>query len=155
MKKDAQTFRSHILLHFELFITISDSTMTNFGFNHSKNTFKSRFTLFLLLSTASMSNAFAVQGKGNNRWSPQTLRASASDNGENVKTIDILSLDSIRSSLIRQEETIIFALIERSQFLQNQQVYEKGAMGSFVDQEDPSESLSFLEYMLMGTVSFL
>ena len=35
---------------------------------------------------------------------------------ENIKTRDLLSLDYIRSTLIRQEETIIFALIERAQF---------------------------------------
>ena len=39
-----------------------------------------------------------------------------------------LSLDNIRQSLIRQEDTIIFSLIERAQFAANQPVYESGAM---------------------------
>lgn len=47
---------------------------------------------------------------------------------EHLKTKDVLSLDSIRSSLIRQEETIIFALIERAQFHENGIVYERGAL---------------------------
>ena len=34
-----------------------------------------------------------------------------------------LTLDSIRNDLIRQEETIIFALIERAQFARNACVY--------------------------------
>ena len=36
---------------------------------------------------------------------------------------DTLSLQNIRSSLIRQEDTIIFSLIERAQFARNQPVY--------------------------------
>jgi len=77
-----------------------------------------------------------------------------------LKTMDILSLDSIRSTLIRQEETIIFALIERSQFLQNRIIYEKGGFGELPKippgSSDPgddvtAEELSFLEYLLIGT----
>jgi chorismate mutase len=73
-----------------------------------------------------------------------------------IKTVDVLSLDSIRSTLIRQEETIIFALIERAQYRHNSMVYVKGAMGdlgippgSTLPQQDGQ--LSFLEYMLVGT----
>jgi hypothetical protein len=39
-----------------------------------------------------------------------------------------LSLDNIRQSLIRQEDTIIFSLIERAQFAANSPVYMSGAM---------------------------
>ena len=38
-----------------------------------------------------------------------------------------LSLDTVRAELIRQEETIIFALIERAQFARNAAVYRTGA----------------------------
>ena len=48
----------------------------------------------------------------------------------NVKTSDELSLDSIRSTLIRQEETIIFAIIERAQFRCNDIVYTPGRFGN-------------------------
>jgi len=75
-----------------------------------------------------------------------------------VKTVDVLSLDSIRSSLIRQEETIIFALIERAQFRSNDIVYTKeggfGNLGIPAGSHLPEgckEELSFLEYMLVGT----
>jgi chorismate mutase len=76
---------------------------------------------------------------------------------ECVKTADVLSLDSIRSTLIRQEETIIFALIERAQFRENSIVYEKGGFGNLgcplgSNPSASDEPLSFLEYMLMGTV---
>lgn len=84
-----------------------------------------------------------------------------------IKTMDILSLDSIRSTLIRQEETIIFALIERAQFRRNDIVYQSGGfgdlglpLGSFISQQQGSSSypqipLSFLEYMLIGTVCIM
>ena len=84
------------------------------------------------------------------------------NNDDCVKTLDVLSLDSIRNTLIRQEETIIFALIERAQFRQNSICYKPGAMGTLGtppgsrevpkttngDDECPQ---SFLEYMLAGT----
>lgn len=41
---------------------------------------------------------------------------------------DVLSLANIRDSLIRQEDTIIFSLIERSQFAVNSAVYSKGGV---------------------------
>ena len=74
---------------------------------------------------------------------------------EQLKTCDVLSLDSIRSSLIRQEETIIFALIERSQFRRNDIVYKKGGFGSLGvppgSTPNDTEELSFMEYLLSGT----
>lgn len=76
---------------------------------------------------------------------------------ECVKTADVLSLDSIRSTLIRQEETIIFALIERSQFRRNSRCYQKGGFGASLgvppgSNMNDTEELSFMEYMLIGTV---
>lgn len=86
-----------------------------------------------------------------------------------MKTRDILSLESIRNSLIRQEETIIFALIERAQFRHNPIVYKRGGFGNLglplgsyhrIQSDDDANKneegdmeLSFLEYMLLGTVS--
>lgn len=63
------------------------------------------------------------------------------------------SLDSVRSSLIRQEETIIFALIEREQFGQNPQIYKDRSFR--VNRKDVADiygrDASFLEYMLCET----
>jgi chorismate mutase len=74
---------------------------------------------------------------------------------DKVTTSDVLSLDSIRSTLIRQEETIIFALIERAQYRQNAAVYVKkdnlGVPPGSIAPEDGDKNLSFLEYMLIGT----
>ena len=84
------------------------------------------------------------------------------NNNFNVKTSQVLSLSSIRSTLIRQEETIIFGLIERAQFRSNSIVYKKNGFGNFglpdgvvvTDETTRSEleNLSFLEYMLVSTV---
>lgn len=69
------------------------------------------------------------------------------DTNDHISTRDLLSLDYIRSTLIRQEETIIFALIERAQFRQNRKVYEKGGVPGL------EGDTSFLDFMLSGTVS--
>jgi chorismate mutase len=91
--------------------------------------------------------------------SSSRLSTSADDSVQCIRTSDVLSLDSIRSSLIRQEETIIFALIERAQFRNNPIVYEKGGLGSMpsppgTKTPDEDEETSFLEYMLLGTEAF-
>jgi chorismate mutase len=96
------------------------------------------------------------------QWGPQarsTRLAMETVNGkieEKLKTVDVLSLESIRSTLIRQEETIIFALIERAQFRQNIIAYKKGefeGLGTPVGVTPVASDgeLSFLEYMLIGT----
>ncbi len=56
-----------------------------------------------------------------------------------------LLLDNIRSVLIRQEETIIFALIERAQFGRNQIVYQPNAVGAATGGE------SLVGYLLRET----
>jgi chorismate mutase len=53
-----------------------------------------------------------------------------------------LQLDHLRGVLVRLEETIIFGLIERSQFYRNERVYERGGMGGALNGE------SLLEYVL-------
>lgn len=64
-----------------------------------------------------------------------------------IKTSDVLSLDSIRSTLVRQEETIIFALIERAQYRKNRFIYDSKDL--LKDEENLP--LSFLEWMLIET----
>lgn len=89
----------------------------------------------------------------------QPASSTQSSTEENLKTVDVLSLESIRSTLIRQEETIIFALIERAQFRQNSIVYRKGGFGQLGDpigyeattKANGAEELSFLEHLLVGT----
>jgi len=107
--------------------------------------------------------AFAMKG-----WSPSAstslmTTSTATTEDSKVTTAEVLSLDSIRSTLIRQEETIIFAIIERAQFRRNSIVYENGGFGDLGIPlgsnaeffESRKEPLSFLEYMLMGTVRFI
>ena len=75
----------------------------------------------------------------------------SSKNGD-VKTSQIFNLDSIRSTLVRQEETIIFALIERAQYRRNRVIYDAkeldGGAGALSVNGVP---LSFLEFMLLET----
>lgn len=60
---------------------------------------------------------------------------------------DKLSLQSIRSTLIRQEDTIIFALIERAQFGQNPACYDANAL-QYAALRSGS---SLLDFMLLET----
>ncbi|ORE06286.1 chorismate mutase [Rhizopus microsporus var. microsporus] len=62
-------------------------------------------------------------------------------------TVDTYSLDKLRSTLIRLEDTIIFALIERAQFALNQCVYERGAL----EFNGATGEKSFLEYFFWET----
>ncbi len=48
---------------------------------------------------------------------------------------DYLRLDHVRSVLIRLEETIIFSLIERAQYLVNEVIYEAGRFGETLSRE--------------------
>ncbi|TDL23315.1 chorismate mutase [Rickenella mellea] len=64
---------------------------------------------------------------------------------------DPLSLNRIRSTLIRLEDTIIFALIERAQFAHNPRIYERGAIKEL---KDVAFEGSWLEWFLKETESF-
>ena len=109
-----------------------------------------------LLSTTTTSS---VDGTSSTKTTT-TTPTSAEEEGNNITTRDLLSLDYIRSTLIRQEETIIFALIERSQFRQNPICYQPGGVpglgvppGSRSDgREESEEEFSFLDFMFTGTV---
>ena len=61
-----------------------------------------------------------------------------------------LSLDTVRAELIRQEETIIFALIERSQFAFNAPVYASGD-ASIAPSSEKGKKSSFLDFFLTRT----
>ncbi|KAL6050639.1 chorismate mutase aro7 [Balamuthia mandrillaris] len=58
-----------------------------------------------------------------------------------------LKLEDLRSQLIRQEETIIFALIERAQFHRNPIIYEEGGL----ETTSTLGGKSFLEFFLCET----
>jgi chorismate mutase len=58
-----------------------------------------------------------------------------------------LNLEDLRTKLIRQEETIIFALIERAQFKHNAVIYEKNGPLFRI----PGFTGSFLDYLLVET----
>ncbi|PBK97412.1 chorismate mutase [Armillaria gallica] len=62
-----------------------------------------------------------------------------------------LSLDHIRSVLVRLEDTIIFSLIERAQFVHNARMYQRGA---FKELQDIGFNGSWLEWFLKETETF-
>jgi hypothetical protein len=64
-----------------------------------------------------------------------------------------LTLPNIRSSLIRQEDSIIFTLIERAQFAQNPLVYQPGGVevpGAFVIQLHDWDSMCMCRQLATG-----
>lgn len=69
----------------------------------------------------------------------------------NLMTGDPLSLDRIRSTLIRLEDTIIFSLIERAQFAHNPRIYERGGIKEL---KDIGFEGSWLEWFLKETETF-
>ena len=62
----------------------------------------------------------------------------------------VLALENIRQTLIRQEDTIIFLLIERAQFARNAAVYKTDVI-SVPDTASGSQRKSLLEYLLRET----
>ncbi|KAL8210991.1 hypothetical protein R6Q57_005428 [Mikania cordata] len=71
----------------------------------------------------------AISGIQENRI--QSVMASASIGLKNANRIDeseIYTLDGIRSSLIRQEDSIIFSLVERAQYCYNEDTYDPKAI---------------------------
>eukprot|EP00803_Ostreobium_quekettii_P010599 evm.model.scf_1505.2 EVM.evm.TU.scf_1505.2 scf_1505:7802-11239(+) len=62
-----------------------------------------------------------------------------------------LTLESIRMALIRQEDTILFNLIERSQFARNDAVYTSGAVLVPGFSKADGSRYSMLEYFLRET----
>lgn len=62
----------------------------------------------------------------------------------------VLALENIRQTLIRQEDTIIFLLIERAQFARNAAVYQTDVI-SVPDALTNGHQQSLLEYLLRET----
>lgn len=62
----------------------------------------------------------------------------------------VLALENIRQTLIRQEDTIIFLLIERAQFARNAAVYQTDVI-SVPDSASNGKRKSLLEYLLRET----
>jgi chorismate mutase len=79
---------------------------------------------------------------------PATSNAPLSSNYNQIRTSDVFSLDSIRSTLIRQEETIIFALIERAQYRSNRVIYQANSLDF---KGVNKENISFFDWMLLET----
>ncbi|CAH1440220.1 unnamed protein product [Lactuca virosa] len=65
-----------------------------------------------------------IPNSGGSKNRVQSVQASATSFGSKN---EIYTLDGIRSSLIRQEDSIIFSLVERAQFRYNEDTYEPNA----------------------------
>jgi chorismate mutase len=70
---------------------------------------------------------------------------------DNFMAGDPLSLERIRSVLVRLEDTIIFSLIERAQFAHNPHIYQRGAIKEL---QDLGFQGSWLEWFLKETEIF-
>lgn len=85
--------------------------------------------------------------------SDAAIAATRKDSSGKQPPLVARNLDSVRGSLIRQEETIIFALIEREQFRCNSPIYTERTFR--VNRSDAADiygrDASFLEYMLCET----
>lgn len=169
----------HLLLFFTAYCHCSDAyaPLPMTSIRHHRWSSSSR----LLFSTAEASRADVASSpsgsttaiKAESSTSTTTLTTPITPttiSEENITTRDLLSLDYIRSTLIRQEETIIFALIERAQFRLNDIVYKVGGVPGLGvppvssssnsllksadgdDEEEQQEELSFLDFMFIGTV---
>jgi monofunctional chorismate mutase len=89
------------------------------------------------------------------RWCAQGVVTALhlSQESRSLESVDLsstISLDNIRQSLIRQEDTIIFSIIERAQFARNAPVYEPGAL-EVPEFGADGRRLSLLEYLLRQT----
>lgn len=81
--------------------------------------------------------------------SPAAAAAPVHSGGEDLSAT--FSLDNVRQSLIRQEETIIFALIERAQFARNEAVYRSTDAIPVPGFRADGSRYSFLEWLLRET----
>jgi chorismate mutase len=72
--------------------------------------------------------------------------ASVTDSVDYEDLSDRLKLDNVRQSLIRQEDSIIFALIERAQYKLNSPIYAKNAtpVPCFAPNGDRASMLEFM-----------
>uniref|UniRef100_A0A7S0V2C0 Chorismate mutase n=1 Tax=Polytomella parva TaxID=51329 RepID=A0A7S0V2C0_9CHLO len=93
-------------------------------------------------------------------WQPQNAKRKTSRVGSSKiqDKSSSLSLANIRSSLIRQEDTIIFNFIERAQFARNKPVYTPNVIPlpqQSIDETGGSSPLpkaeTLLDYLLLGT----
>lgn len=76
--------------------------------------------------------------------------AALRDDSESVDLSSALELPNVRESLIRQEDTIIFSIIERAQFAANSPVYEPDAV-PVPEFSAEGQRYSLLEYILRQT----
>mmetsp|Transcript_18828 Transcript_18828/g.56889 ORF Transcript_18828/g.56889 Transcript_18828/m.56889 type:complete len:341 (+) Transcript_18828:294-1316(+) len=74
----------------------------------------------------------------------------STNDGESVDLSSRLELQNIREALIRQEDTIIFSIIERAQFAANQAVYQADAV-PVPEYSANGQRYSLLEYILRQT----
>ena len=74
-----------------------------------------------------------------------------SNQKNDIKTRELFSLDSVRSTMVRQEDTIIFALIERAQFRHNKQIYSPLPGTDLLNPD--GNSCSLLDWMFIETES--
>nr|WKJ88508.1 chorismate mutase [Amaranthus hypochondriacus]WLW26944.1 chorismate mutase [Amaranthus hypochondriacus] len=117
---------------------------------HSRTDTKKPWRSFNFLSHKIWNNSGFSFRKGSSSMKGfQSLKISTASSGLQSKTrideSESLTLDGIRQSLIRQEDSIIFSLLERSQFCYNAETYDPDAFPL------PGFHGSLVKYMLKET----
>lgn len=114
--------------------------------------FMKNMRLFLLFSLINLINtlSFILSTKKFSKMSKSLLKLSDKSTNKEKNIDDVFSLNSIRGTLIRQEETIIFALIERAQFKKNNKIYNNDGWNL---KKPDSSSASLLDWMFIQTES--
>ena len=105
-------------------------------------------TAFVAAAASDADFARSARVPARSRASVRASAAAAADTASVSRDeSDRLSLDNIRASLIRQEDSIIFGLIERAQYKMNDAVYRPGAVEVPCYHPDGTRA-SMLEFML-------
>ena len=108
----------------------STSDRTVNGNELERDALRPLFSSMMVAASPSKSTVAAAAAASTPSPSPSPLPATAAA-ATALGLVDesgSLSLANVRASLIRQEDTIVFSLIERAQFARNGNVYERGVL---------------------------
>ena len=103
-----------------------------------------------MLALTQMEYAQAVATSVATQQQPSTEVSRVLQRTQSVDRSKVLSLDNIRQSLVRQEDSIIFSLIERSQFAHNEPVYEPDSI-PVPGYAESGQRYSLLDYLMQET----
>ncbi|RZC71808.1 hypothetical protein C5167_034984 [Papaver somniferum] len=138
-------------------LRVKSHTCANYSIIHHNHVSKnnSRVPISSLFTFKPKGNSISIKKGSTITTGFQPIKASSSmatshntsrsESKKRVDESDTLTLDSIRHSLIRQEDSIIFSLLERAQYSYNSETYTADTF------EIDGFHGSLIEYMVRGT----